>query len=71
MRWKNLKREYQVIFHFLERAIDMNVEHKMATAKASSDKGTMSLSSEAAMLVYKTLQNQHPDCSVDLWVFQY
>lgn len=71
MSWKNLKREYQVIFHFLERAIDMNVEHKMATAKASSNKGTMFLSSEAAILVYKTLQNQYPDCAVHLPVFQY
>lgn len=71
MRQKNLKREYQVIFYFLERAIDMNVEHKMATAKASSNKGIISLSSEAPILFYKTLGNQHLECSVHFWLFQY
>lgn len=65
MRWKNLKREYQVIFYFLERAIDMNAEHKMAIAKASSNKGR-----EAAILVSKSLGNMHLECSIHFWLFQ-
>lgn len=49
----------------------MNVEHKMATAKASSNKGIIYLSSETAILSYKTLGNQHLECSVHFWLFQY
>lgn len=49
----------------------MNVEHKMATAKASSNKGIISLSSEAPILFYKNLGNQHLECSVHFWLFQY
>lgn len=36
----------------------MTVEHKIATAKASSNKDDISLSGEAAILFYKTLSNQ-------------
>lgn len=49
----------------------MNVEHKMAMAKASSNKGIVSLSSETAILFYKTTGNQHLECSVHFWLFQY
>lgn len=71
MRWKNLKGEYQVIFYFLERAVDMKGEHQIATAKASSNKGITALSSEAATPFYKTLGKQHPERSAQFWLFQY